>query len=99
MFYFYIDIDNPFVEDFRNTIIFDKAISITKNKSFEIQINGFDPKSIFNFEFSIRTKQSHSGLKHTLTFFGIGYIIGFVDNRHWDDENERYMSYDEMSKG
>jgi hypothetical protein len=50
---------------------------------------------LFRFEIEITTRQDHAGLNIELGL--LGYHIGFTfyDNRHWNEEEGRWMVYTE----
>jgi hypothetical protein len=87
MLHFNITLTNPWVKDYRNDESFVKTWSISKNKAFEIQLNKFDPKMIFEIDFWVRdSNMDHKGVSFDFGLFGFWIHFDFYDKRH----TERY---------
>lgn len=61
---------------------------LTKNKSFELQLNFFDSLSsntIFQLDIDWSINQDHAGPRCTFILFRVLYFnIMIYDHRHWD---------------
>lgn len=69
---------------------------ITKNKSWEIQIETFSSLADwFRFDISINSKTDHAGFRFEIEILKFFYFhLWIVDNRHWDYDNNRWINYD-----
>lgn len=67
---------------------------LTKNKSFEIQMNIIDDMSrdtIFELNFDWRIRYDHAGPRFTFALYRVIYIHVMVyDHRHWDYEQGKW---------
>ena len=61
---------------------------VTQNKTWELQF----PKTnaILCVELKFTAKQDHAGLYTELNIFGRGFIFQIYDNRHWDNETQKW---------
>ena len=89
MIYLNLNIRNPWSSRFEN--VWNNAGSITKNKSWEIEI--LKTENLFRFEFQFTVMQDHAGIGLELGLFGWEFHIGAHDNRHWDYENKCWEVY------
>lgn len=93
MIYFNFNIRNPFWWDrFKNIKVW-MGDTPFKNKFWELQI--MKGPELFRIEIEITTRQDHAGFNIELGL--LGYHIGFTfyDNRHWNEEEGRWMVYTE----
>ena len=84
---FNISLDNPFAKrTHKNREIFYNEYSISKNKTIDIQFDGFDPRLLVGISFLWLDKHcDHKGLTFDLTLLGFFFAITFRDNRHSED--------------
>lgn len=72
---------------------------LTKNKSFELQLELFNDLScnnIIELSFNWSIKQDHAGLSYTFMLYRIIFFkLQIYDNRHWDWENNKWEEYNE----
>lgn len=62
---------------------------LSKNKTLEFQISFFNLLSLgCNLEYN--RKCSHGGLQATVILFGLFIHLAISDNRHWNDETNKY---------
>jgi hypothetical protein len=64
-----------------------------KHKYVEVEIIKND--NLFRIEFEITTKQDHAGCNLELGLLGYEIHFTFYDNRHWNNEEGRWMVYTE----
>ena len=64
---------------------------ITKNKSWEFQIDTFEVWNIFEFQISWRLKGDHAGFEVRLELVKWHCHFIIYDNRHWDDKNNKFL--------
>lgn len=91
MFTLQFNIRNPYSSRFGIVLV--KHGSITKNKSWELQID--KTSHILGFELSLTTRQSHSGCWLSFALFGYELIFNIHDNRHWDYDAGVWEIYEE----
>lgn len=73
---------------------FYKSWKLSQNKTLEIQFSkGGD--SIIGAGFRWDTHCSHAGLTIDFSLFRRFLYITLHDNRHWNDEKNRYVNYDD----
>jgi hypothetical protein len=81
---------------------FCRSCRLTKNKSFEIQIDLFDGNladSWFEFNLKWTSKRDHAGPSFTLILLKLIYFdVRIYDNRHWNYETDDWEVYDEDNK-
>ena len=74
-----------------------KNIKLSKNKSFEIQLdlcNSSLSNDLFLVNLAWTTKCDHAGLSFEFVFFKFVYFqMQVYDNRHWDYENNCWETY------
>lgn len=76
---------------------FYKSWRVTKNKTLEIQISRMGNSLIGgSLRYSIR--ESHAGLVFDIGLLRRFISVSFVDNRHWNDEADRYVNYDNLEE-
>jgi len=89
MFRFHIMLTNPWVKDYRNDTWFCKTWVLSENKNFEIQINKFDPKLLFEIELCHRDRNfDHRGASADFGLFGFWIHFDFYDKRHVERDEE-----------
>jgi hypothetical protein len=91
MIYLNLNIRNPWFDRFEN--VWNNAGSITKNKSWEIEI--LKTENLFRFAFHFTVMQDHAGVQLELGVLGWEFHIGAHDNRHWDYKNKCWEEYSE----
>jgi hypothetical protein len=67
-----------------------------KHKHWEIQIDKC--ADIVGFEFRFTTRQDHAGFYLSLSLLGYDIIFTAYDSRHWNDEQNRYVNYDDPAE-
>jgi len=71
---------------------FYKSWRVSKLKTLEFQISkGGD--TLIGTSFRWDTNCDHAGITVDVSLFRYFVYIAFVDNRHWDYENNRYEEY------
>jgi len=96
MISFRFDIKNPFWRSKMNRwhrVYFEYNRTITKNKTFELCVNRH---AYWIFEFDIDLESSgndHAGPRFNINLFGYCLSIELRDNRHWNDEKDRWVDY------
>ena len=77
---------------------FSKNIRLSKNKSFEIQVDLFNKNissDFFSIDLKWTTKQDHAGPSFTFSIFKtIYFAVQIYDSRHWDHDNDCWVKYD-----
>jgi len=93
-------IDNPFVKDYNNKTLFWKDIVFAKNKSFEIQLNGYDPKYLIQFGLHWHDSTwDHKGFGIELGLFGFWLDLNIYDHRHAEEPTEEeFLEWDAHRK-
>jgi hypothetical protein len=67
---------------------FFKNITLSKNKSFEIQISKFDPYNLVDFNIDLNcTGSDHAGPSFDISFYGYMFMLDIYDHRHWELSN------------
>lgn len=71
----------------------EKAWKLSKHKSLEVQLSkaGY---TLIGVTFNWDTHCDHAGVRFDLRLFRHFFIIHFYDSRHWNDEENRYVDYD-----
>lgn len=100
MIYFNFTIQNPWHNDKKHPWrdLYQGEWTVTKNKTLGIR---FDFYTWDWFEVGINTRwrgQSHAGPSINLRFFGLGFTIELTDNRHWNDDENRWVNYDNLEE-
>lgn len=73
---------------------FFKTWKLTKNKSLEVQVaKGGD--DIIGFMFRLAWRSDHAGLSIDLSLFRRSLYIQVYDTRHWDYENNCYVTHED----
>jgi hypothetical protein len=71
---------------------------ITKNKSFELQLNFFDSlfhNDVFELNINWTIQQDHAGPSFTFVLYRtIFFKIQIYDNRHWNYEKNTWETYE-----
>lgn len=71
---------------------------LTKNKSFELQLeffNNLSHNTIIDLTFNWSINQDHAGPSFTFILYRIVFLcIQIYDNRHWDWENQKWETYE-----
>lgn len=71
----------------------EKCWKISKNKSLEVQLSR-GGNVLIGFNIRASTREDHAGLMFEVELLRHFFIINFYDNRHWNDEEGRYVNYD-----
>lgn len=66
---------------------------LTKNKCFEYEV--YKSTTLFGFTLSITTKKDHAGLDIGASLLGYTARACIYDARHWDEENNKWIEYDQ----
>lgn len=62
-----------------------KHVTLTSNKSFEIQISRFDAYHVFDVGLDLRWWGSdHAGPELEISIWGFTFMVKIYDHRHWD---------------
>ena len=93
MIYLNINIRNPWSDRFKN--VWNNAGSITKHKTWEIQILKTDNWFRFNLEYAIM--KDHAGVGFEIGLLGWEFHCGIHDNRHWDYKKQQWEDYGKPS--
>lgn len=93
MIYFNFNIRNPKWWDRFENIKCWMGDTPFKNKHWEVEIIKND--NILRLEFEVTTQQDHAGANIELGLFGYEAHFKFYDNRHWNNEEGRWMIYNE----
>lgn len=72
---------------------FYKSWRVTKHKSLEIQLSKAGD-TLVGTAFRWDTHCDHAGVMFELNLLRHFFIINLYDNRHWNDEENRYVNYD-----
>jgi len=89
----HFNLRNPFSK--RWECLFCKSGStLIKNKFWEVQIDKC--ADLIGLDFRFTTRQDHAGLYLSFSFLGYDIIFQIYDNRHWNDEENRWYRYDEL---
>jgi len=75
----------------------DKTIQLTQNKSFEVQLSGWDATSWFDVSCKWDFKGDHCGPKLTIEIYNIFFCVQIYDHRHWNEEANRFYQPGEES--
>lgn len=93
MIYFNFNIRNPgWCERFANIKSW-TGETFVKHKYWEIQVIKND--NLLRVEFEWTVKQDHAGLNLELGLLGFEIHATIYDNRHWNTDENRWMTYDE----
>lgn len=66
-------------------------IKLTRNKSFSAQLSWWpEHASDLNFRLNVSTKGDHAGVDFSWQVWYLMFCVNLYDNRHWDDENDRW---------
>ncbi len=71
---------------------FSKSWRVTKNKTLEFQISK-SGDTLIGVSFNWHMRGDHAGVTVDISLFQRFLYVAFVDNRHWDYENNRYEEY------
>lgn len=93
MIYFNINIRNPRWWDRFENIKYWAGATPFKNKFWELQF--MKGPELFRIEFNWTVQQDHAGVELELALFGYHLGFTFYDNRHWNNEEHRWMIYTE----
>lgn len=85
----------PWFKDFKDVgrDYFYKCWSLSKNKSLEVQVSK-GSNTLVGFDFRTSIREDHAGIMFTIDLFRRFLHVSFYDNRHWNDEEGRYVNYD-----
>ena len=95
MIHFSFNLSWPWFKDFEGLQhdYFYKAWRVTKNKTLELQISRSSDTLIGgSFRWDIHC--DHAGVLFDVSLFRRFIHVSFCDNRHWNDEENRYVNYD-----
>jgi len=93
MIYFNFNLRNPWWSDRFKNIWWKSGATYFKNKFWELQIIKSD--NLFRLEFGFTVRQDHAGTNLEFGLFGYEIHFTFYDNRHWNEEQGRWMIYSE----
>ena len=69
---------------------------ISKHKAICLQLSWVQPRHIdLGCEFDSSWKDDHAGFALTISLFKIMFHFNFYDIRHWDDEKDQWVIYEE----
>lgn len=89
-----LQIRNPFAKDNSCKFDWNKTISLTKNKTLEVQLWKSSCYNLFLFSVDLSWRGSdHAGPELNIEILGLDFTIKIYDNRHWDYENGTWQSY------
>jgi len=85
----------PWFKDFKDggRDYFFKCWSLSENKSLEVQVGEVN-KTLIGFDVRTSTREDHAGIMFSIYLFRRFLYVSFHDNRHWNDEEGRYVNYD-----
>ena len=72
---------------------FYKSWRVAKHKTLELQISR-SSDTIIGASFDWRMNTDHAGIMFSIYLFRRFLYVSFHDNRHWNDEEGRYVNYD-----
>lgn len=72
---------------FRN--LGNKTFSVAKHKTIELECYR-QTQMLFEFDFLWHSKSDHAGVTMTIGLFCHAFSFNFYDNRHWNDEENRW---------
>lgn len=72
---------------------FYKGWKVTKNKTLELQISR-GGNTLIGGSFYWHLRCDHAGVMFDFSLFRRFVHVSFCDNRHWNDEEDRYVNYD-----
>ena len=87
-----LNIRNPYSNHFENIKCWAGSTPI-KNKYWEFQI--MKTSDIIDIGLRITHRQDHAGVQISFGLLGYQADFNLYDNRHWDDKEGRWCSYDE----
>jgi hypothetical protein len=97
MIQFYLEIKNPFFKTSMNEwqrVYFEFAKNVTKNKTFDMSISRH-AYYLFSVNLNLDWRgNDHAGPKLQICLFGYSLHVNLSDNRHWNDEENRWVNYD-----
>jgi hypothetical protein len=76
---------------FKSYFLFHRQL--TRLKHFEMELIT-DNYHLFSFEFKIGFKEDHSGVRTSLSLFGVECYLHIYDIRHWDYQNNCWHNAD-----
>lgn len=93
--YFNINISHYFFRSvFKN--LFHKSWDLSKNKNLEIQVI-YNSRMLFLIEANLMFGgRDHGGLELCLGLFGLELLMEMPDRRHWNNEQNRWETEEEM---
>lgn len=80
---------------------FCKSLSLTKNKTFEVQLELSNnlTQDWLDISFTWTTKRDHAGIALTFSILKMIYFgVQLYDNRHWDYKAEKWLEYNFSKK-
>lgn len=73
-----------------------KSFRLSKNKTFELQLDRPNPiySEIFKFYINWSLKGDHAGFKLLFSVYKLFFFcLDINDNRHWDYDNDCWVKY------
>lgn len=67
-----------------------------KNKFWEVQVD--KTSDILGLELRITARQDHAGVFVSASLVGYEIIFNFYDSRHWNDEFNRWQTYNKETE-
>lgn len=92
-----LSLANPWAkEDFKS--IYEKWGKISENKGWEVQVYKHS-RDLFEFSFNFSWRGTdHAGADLTIGLFGYVFTTNIHDGRHWDYDNNCWMTYENETK-
>jgi hypothetical protein len=87
------NISNPWHEEKAGHDYFYRAWQISKNKTLDMQLS-HSGSNLAECRFMWRMRTDHAGVSLGFGLFYRWLHIEVCDNRHWNDEEGRYVDYD-----
>jgi len=97
MIRFSFKIRNPWSHDLPHKDYFYKHKTLSKNKSFEVQIFKSSSYDLFSVNLNLDWRgEDHAGPEFYISFWKYNAIIKIYDHRHWDYETGNWEKYEEQ---
>ena len=88
-----LNIRNPWYKEWSKNLF--SAVYDTPFKNKFIELECYKHGHIFSFMLNWSIRQDHAGFDIELGLFGYNVHFNFYDNRHWNNEEGRWMIYTE----
>lgn len=100
MLHLYLAIRNPFHNEKKNPFVslYEKVWAVSKNKTVEFQVMRY-PYNLA--ELCVKadfTGSDHAGAKLEIGVLGYSADLTFYDGRHWNDDENRWMTEEDYQK-